>query len=229
MHSLSVYSSFYRFYINKTLALPPTPMAPTDLETRKTPEGKSFLVKRCSRCKHWKRVFPLGADGRKVRKPNGATKMAFGKDPRSSTGLKSWCTDCNLQEQKERMETKEGKAKQMYQSAKNNNPERMLLTQEEWVTLFMRLWDEQDGRCSKTGWAFTLTQGAEKTQSNPLIPSFDRIDSSGKYEPGNIQLVCCWYNLAKNDHSEELMQQMCAAVAANNPLNILADAVMSMS
>ena len=82
------------------------------------------------------------------------------------------------------------------------------------MALFMRLWDEQDGRCSKTGWAFSLTQGAENTAKNPFTPCFDRIDSSGKYEPDNIQLVCCMYNLAKNDYSEELMQEMCAAVVA---------------
>ena len=188
--------------------------AAIDMQMRKTPEGKSFLVKRCGKCKVWKRVFPLGPDGCKVRRPNGAPKMAFVKNPKTSTGLNSMCTDCNVQEQKERLETKEGKAKEMYRTAKSHNPERVLLTKEEWVALFMRLWDEQDGRCRKTGWAFTLTQGAEDTQRNPFAPSFDRIDSSGNYEPGNIQLVCCAYNVAKSDYSEEFMQQMCAAVVA---------------
>lgn len=140
---------------------------PIDMEMHKTPEGKSFLVKRCGKCQVWKRVFPLGPDGCKVRKSNGAPKMAFTKNSKSSTGLHSWCTDCVVDLQKERVETKEGKAKQMYQSAKSNKSERMLLTQEEWVALFMQLWDEQDGRCSKTGWAFTLTQGAEKRNRTP--------------------------------------------------------------
>ena len=185
-----------------------TPML-FDTQMHKTPEGKSYLVKHCSKCKVWKRVFPLGPDGRKVRRPNGDPKMAFSKHHHTTSGLQSSCIDCRMQI---RM-TKEGRAKQMYQSAKNKNPERILLTKEEWVALFMRLWDEQEGRCSKTGWAFTLTQGAD-TRINPFAPCFDRIDNSGKYESSNIQLVCCMYNSAKSDYSNELMQEMCAAVVA---------------
>ena len=185
-----------------------------DLEMRKTPEGKSFLVKRCGKCKIFKRVFPLGPDGCKVRKANGEPKMAFPKCMQNSTGLQSMCNDCFAQDQKVRNGTKEGRAKKMYHTAKNKNPKRVLLAEEEWVALFMRLWDEQDGRCCKTGWVFNLTQGAEDTQRNPHAPSFDRIDSSGKYESSNIQLVCCAYNVAKSDYSEEFMQEMCAAVAA---------------
>ena len=184
-------------------------MAAIDMQMHKTPEGKSYLAKRCGKCKHWKRVFPLGSDGRKMRKANGAPKMAFTKNKETPTGLRSWCTDCCAQEHKERMETKEGKAKKMYDTAKSKNPERILLTKEEWVALFMRLWDEQEGRCPKTGCAFTLTQGAEDAHTNPYAPCFDRIDSGGKYEPGNIQLVCCWY-----DRSEDFMQEACAAVVA---------------
>jgi len=35
--------------------------------------------------------------------------------------------------------------------------------------------------------------------------SVDRIDSSKGYVPGNVQLVCKWVNLAKQDYSNEDM------------------------
>jgi hypothetical protein len=39
-----------------------------------------------------------------------------------------------------------------------------------------------------------------------MTVSVDRIDSSKGYVPGNVQLVCKWVNLAKQDYSNDDME-----------------------
>lgn len=58
------------------------------------------------------------------------------------------------------------------------------------------LWLEQNGICKLTGVKMTTTTGKGRVSTNVSI---DRIDSTKGYEKDNVQLVCFWANIAKND------------------------------
>jgi hypothetical protein len=72
------------------------------------------------------------------------------------------------------------------------------------------------GKCPKTGLYFDLSPHAN-LRRNPLAPSPDRIDSTKGYVRGNVQIVCNWYNLAKQDLSEAELLAFCRAVVDNAP------------
>lgn len=69
------------------------------------------------------------------------------------------------------------------------------------------------GVCPKTGMPFDLSP-AKNTRYNPLAPSLDRVDKTGGYTSGNVQTVCNWYNIAKNEFTEDQMLALCRAVVA---------------
>jgi hypothetical protein len=58
------------------------------------------------------------------------------------------------------------------------------------------LLDTQQDRCNLTGIPFHF---AGEVSDQNLLPSADRIDSDGHYEPGNIQLVCRFVNFWKRN------------------------------
>lgn len=57
------------------------------------------------------------------------------------------------------------------------------------------LWQKQRGECALTGLAMELAPGSLRRVS------LDRIDSSAGYVPDNVQLVCKFANLGKNNAS----------------------------
>lgn len=71
------------------------------------------------------------------------------------------------------------------------------------------------GACPRTGFKFDLSPHAEHHR-NPLSPSLDRIDGTKGYIKGNIQIVCSWYNIAKNEYSDAQMVAFCQAVVDAN-------------
>ena len=67
------------------------------------------------------------------------------------------------------------------------------------------------GHCPRTGFKFDLDPH-ETHHRNPLSPSIDRIDGTKGYVKGNIQIVCSWYNIAKNEYSDAQLLVFCQAV-----------------
>jgi len=67
------------------------------------------------------------------------------------------------------------------------------------------------GFCPKTGLPFDLTPHG-KLRRNPLAPSPDQIDPGKGYIRGNVQIVCDWYNNAKQSLSDAEMLAFCQAV-----------------
>lgn len=68
------------------------------------------------------------------------------------------------------------------------------MTQKELEALIASMLDIQDNRCALTGIAFQFHgQDGDKN----LLPSVDRIDSNGHYEPENLQVVCQFINFWK--------------------------------
>lgn len=70
------------------------------------------------------------------------------------------------------------------------------------------LWEEQKGKCAKTG--VDLGRIGDKW----LSPSLDRIDPSKGYVKGNVQWTCWRYNDAKSNMSDDSFMALCLAVAA---------------
>jgi hypothetical protein len=74
------------------------------------------------------------------------------------------------------------------------------MTSAELEKLIASLLDIQGNRCALTGIPFNfLGPDADKN----LLPSADRIDSSGHYEAGNLQIVCQFINFWKSDSNNE--------------------------
>lgn len=69
----------------------------------------------------------------------------------------------------------------------------------------------EKGLCHRTGFKFDLSPHAQYHR-NPQSPSIDRIDGSKGYVRGNIQIVCSWYNIAKNEYTDMQMLAFCRAV-----------------
>lgn len=65
-----------------------------------------------------------------------------------------------------------------------------------------KLWDTQCGRCAITNLPMLYER------RNPRSVSIDRIDSNLGYSPDNIQLVCRFINLAKQQYSNEVMKNL---------------------
>jgi hypothetical protein len=64
----------------------------------------------------------------------------------------------------------------------------------------------KNGVCEATGIPFSL----DRTPFvNPFYPSVDRIDTTKGYTKDNCKLVCQIYNLAKADHSIEIIETWC--------------------
>ncbi len=75
-------------------------------------------------------------------------------------------------------------------------------------TYVTSLWEQQSGKCAKTG--VELGRIGDKW----LSPSLDRIDPSKGYEKGNVQWTCWRYNDAKSNMSDDAFTSLCLAVAA---------------
>jgi hypothetical protein len=73
--------------------------------------------------------------------------------------------------------------------------------------------DDQDGLCAITG--ITLQFDDEGTDPE-LRCSLDRIDSSGHYEPGNLQVVCRFVNRWKNDGKDAEFRRLIELVRSND-------------
>ena len=70
------------------------------------------------------------------------------------------------------------------------------------------LWEQQEGKCAKTG--VELGRIGDKW----LSPSLDRIDPLKGYTKDNVQWTCWRYNDAKSNMSDDSFTSMCLAIAA---------------
>jgi hypothetical protein len=63
--------------------------------------------------------------------------------------------------------------------------------------LLLELTKKQEDRCALTGIPFSFR--GNPNCDKELLPSPDRIDSNGHYEPSNLQIVCRFVNFWKSD------------------------------
>lgn len=77
---------------------------------------------------------------------------------------------------------------------------------------------KQDGYCALTGLKMTPYGGGKRYKSGRQLstPSVDRIDSSGHYEPDNIQIVLDVVNTMKGELPQDMFIEFCALIASKN-------------
>lgn len=73
-----------------------------------------------------------------------------------------------------------------------------------WQTLYVMI-ECQYMKCSVTGIDLDIA-ASDKYSRNPLAPSIDRKNNDKGYTIDNVQVVCAWYNLMKNEWSDEDMR-----------------------
>jgi hypothetical protein len=64
----------------------------------------------------------------------------------------------------------------------------------------MTLESRQKGKCKLTGLRYEYERGG-RSRVNRMVATLDRIDSDKGYEPGNIQIACCFANILKSTSS----------------------------
>lgn len=79
------------------------------------------------------------------------------------------------------------------------------MTEGELDDVLKELMELQKDRCALTGLPFQFL-GPQSDKN--LLPSVDRIDSSGHYERGNLQLVCRFINFWKQDSDNEEFKRL---------------------
>lgn len=68
----------------------------------------------------------------------------------------------------------------------------------------------QDERCALTGIPFEYSSDGVY-RYRPFAPSLDRRDNTLGYTYGNIRIVCCIVNKARNEYPVEIFDMMCRA------------------
>lgn len=64
---------------------------------------------------------------------------------------------------------------------------------------FKQMWEKQKGICPYTG----ITMSLQRPGTQPHTASLDRIDPNKGYVDGNVEFVCRFINLGKNEHSKQ--------------------------
>ena len=68
----------------------------------------------------------------------------------------------------------------------------------------------QGSTCKKTGVPLSFTNnGVNYASRGPYTASIDKIDPNGGYTKNNCQLVSWWYNVSKQQFTEEQVYQLC--------------------
>lgn len=68
-------------------------------------------------------------------------------------------------------------------------------------------------QCAVTGIFFDYGPDGDGAMRNPFAPSVDKIEPYKGYTDENTRLVCVWYNLAKQDWSDDRVRMIISACA----------------
>jgi hypothetical protein len=172
----------------------------------KTAPFTSEDTKLCTKCKA---DLPVGSFYTTGKKVSGEPK------------LNSWCKACISQKQATYHKRTWGPARLQHSAFKRTKSLRSFLIYLRAKAVQRRggdvisvdalelLWHTQQGKCALTGWDMTMELGRGVVPTNC---SLDRVDSSGGYEVGNVQLVCRAANVAKSDLSLNDFVLLCRSV-----------------
>ena len=79
---------------------------------------------------------------------------------------------------------------------------------------------EQGNTCKKTGVVLSFTNnGIDYASRGPYTASIDKIDPNKGYTKDNCQLVSWWYNVSKQQFTEEQVYQLCKQLVDTHTMN----------
>lgn len=167
--------------------------------------------KNCTKCGD---MLPMSSFYTSGKKKSGETKYA------------SWCKSCICQKQASYHKRTWGQNSLHRTAFKRSHSVKSYLSylrgkalqrssKKEIISLdaLELLWVTQGGKCALTGWDMTIELGRGVVHTNCSI---DRIDSSGDYEVGNVQLVCRIANTAKSNLTFSEFLALCRSVVEVN-------------
>lgn len=158
-------------------------------------------MKRCSSCKQLKPIDQFNRNSK--RGHSGHCKLCNALSCREYDKQRK-LNDPQFAEREriraqQRRSTKKQRIKNVFRSIRQSASKRGVPFDLEEIYIRV-LFDAQNWRCARTGLEFDLTPGHG---IRPFGPTVDRIDSSGPYALGNIQIVCNIYNFAKNAFTDQ--------------------------
>lgn len=77
------------------------------------------------------------------------------------------------------------------------------------------LWIKQDGKCSYSKVQMILPSKIQDILNSPIQASIDRIDPSKGYTKDNVEYVCLFVNLGKNQFSKDSIEEFFKSINAN--------------
>lgn len=81
------------------------------------------------------------------------------------------------------------------------------------VTIDLEWLLQMPTHCPKTGFEFTWRyNGSNIGNRSPYSPSIDKIDPYKGYTKDNCQIVCWWYNVSKQQFTDEQVLELCKSV-----------------
>lgn len=72
--------------------------------------------------------------------------------------------------------------------------------------------------CPRTGLPFVIGVGSNYSNRHPQVPSVDKINPTLGYTKDNVQIVCWWYNCAKQRYSDQEVLKLCKAVVNSSSI-----------
>lgn len=144
----------------------------------------------------------------------------YHSDKSSSTGLQTYCKDCQTQKTKKCTSTLNGFIKKIYKDMYHNSAKRSKeLIIELTVEDIHELYNKQKGLCAISGLKMTHETYAFKDKEhiiNRLNISIDRINSNLGYTKDNVQLVAAIVNRMKTDLPDGEFIKICSIITENN-------------
>ena len=138
--------------------------------------------------------------------------------PRTATGFRSRCQDCDKVRAARYMSSSIDKfSKAIIHRCKNNfanatkSRMRRITAADAAPTteMVIGLWEKQQGVCAITGRQMTHIHGDGRVRTNASV---DRIDNERGYSPDNIRLVCAHANIMRNNLSDDELYAWCKSV-----------------
>jgi hypothetical protein len=148
----------------------------------------------------------------------------FHSDKSSTTGLQSYCKDCQSEKSKKWASTLDGFVKRLHLDMRHNAKKRAKeLNIEITCDDIKELYFKQNGLCALSG--LTMTTDTYMTKGNQHIInkmniSIDRINSDLGYTKDNIQLVGAMINRMKSDLTNKEFIDFCSIISEYNKKTI---------
>lgn len=144
----------------------------------------------------------------------------FYSDKSSSTGLQTYCKDCQTEKMKKWGSTLDGFIKKLHLDMRHNAKKRSKeLNIEITCDDIKELYFKQNGLCALTGQTMTTDTYMIKGNQhiiNKMNISIDRINSDLGYTKDNIQLVGAIINRMKSDLTNNEFLNLCTTISEYN-------------